>query len=162
MRIRRVLVTSVAAASLSIGALVPVALASATAATTQQDISVAGLPVVNQCNGDNFVLVGGDLHFVLHATENAAGGSLVSGVVNSQDVQGVDAQGNYYREQSVATQGQVFGPLSGEAATGTTAVRMVSQGSAPNLEVYLVFHVTLTPDGYEVSSVENGYATCQG
>jgi hypothetical protein len=150
------------AATLSIGAAAPVALAGATETTIQMDIPLAGTPVTNLCNGDVLTLVRGDLHLAMHIGQNAAGGALVSGAANTQGVEGVDAQGIRYREIGVGTEGQVFTSSGGSAVTGTDDVRLVSQTAAePNLSIRLVFHVTTTPDGTETASVENGSATCQ-
>jgi hypothetical protein len=162
VRIRCVLAAGAAAATMSIGAMAPIALAAATESTTQTNIPLAGLPVTNLCNGDSLVLVSGDLHVAMHIGENAAGGSLISGASNTQDVAGVDAQGIKYREIGTGTEGQVMISNGGEAATGTDDVRLVSQTAAePNLDMRIVFHVTLAPDGTTKSSVETGSATCQ-
>jgi hypothetical protein len=159
---RRAFAAGAAAATLFIGAVAPVAFAAATETTTQLDIPLAGVPVINLCNGDNLVLVSGDIHVVVHFGEDAAGGSLLSGASNIQDAQGADAQGILYREVGAGTEGQFTPAPVGEAGTGTTTLRLVSQTAAePNLAIRLVFHVTITPDGTETSSVETGSATCQ-
>jgi hypothetical protein len=162
MKFRLVFAGGAIAATLSIGAVAPVALAAASETTIQMDFPLAGTAVTNLCNGDELILVRGDLHLAMHIGEDAAGGAMVSGAVNTQGVQGVDAQGIRYRQVGVATEAQVFTPSGTSTVSGTEDVRLVSQTAAEaNLAVRLVFHITTTRDGTETVSVENGSATCQ-
>lgn len=163
MRINPVLAAGAAAATLSIGALAPTALAAATETTTQADFPLAGLTFPNPCAPNDIVtLTSGDFHLAMHIGDPAAGGEVISGVGNLQDVAGVDTQGIKYREIGTGTEGQVMLSNGGEAATTTTSLLLVSQtASDPNVHEYLIFHVTLNPEGYTLSSVETGNATCQ-
>jgi hypothetical protein len=162
VKFRLVFAAGAVAATVSIGAVAPIALAAATETTIQMDVPLAGIPVTNLCNGDELILVSGDLHLAMHIGENAAGGALVSGALNTQGVQGLDAQGIRYREVGVGTEGQVFTPSGGSAVTGTDDVRLVSQTAAePNLALRSVVHVTTTPQGTTTASVVNASATCQ-
>ena len=162
VRVRRVLAAGTAVAILSVGAAAPTALAAATESTTVTDIAIPPFVVTNPCNGDVVTITTGSIHLVLHYGTSAAGGELVSGESNTQDVSGTDAAGINYREIGVGTQAQVFTAPGGEAATGTDDIQLVSQTAAvPNFTERILFHVTINANGTETSSVEDGGATCQ-
>lgn len=162
LRVRRVLAVGTAAAILSVGAAAPTALAAATESTTVTDVPIPPFVVTNPCNGDVVTITTGFIHLVLHYGTSAAGGELVSGESNTQDVSGTDAAGIKYHEIGVGTEAQVFTAPGGEAATGTDNIRLVSQtATVPNFDERILFHVTINADGTETSSVENGGATCQ-
>ena len=157
MRNRRLWLAAIAVVgTLAAGVVAPVASAGI---LTSEDVPFSGLPTVNPCNGEN-VLLSGRLHTFQVFTPNGSGGELITDMGNFQDVHGVGDQGNSY--VSVLTGTSATHVYPGEAATSTGVLSLVSQSSALNYELHVVFHLTVAPDGQFVIEFDNISATCEG
>lgn len=121
----------------------------------QEDVSIQdvyGSGTIDPCNGEPIAWTG-NVHVMAGMTTDAAGGFVIHGVVNFNDVKGVDPTGNQYTIQLNSAQAEVWAPSSpnlGDVAnvyTHTLSLHVISQNGTGNYYDYGVAHFTITPDG---------------
>lgn len=158
---RRKLSAAAAAATVTLGMMAPIA--AADNATSQVDAPFSAATTTNLCNSEN-VVFSGVIHVTSHTTNDLANGDLTTNHANFQNVQGLGDQGNAYRGQTTGTSTFHQDPTNdgGFVDTGSGDLRFESQGSAPNFDAHIVFHVTQTPSGRMTGQVDVVRVTCQG
>ena len=133
----------------------------ATTTTTNEELPISS-SITNTCNGDT-VAFQGTVHVVNTLTTDASGGYHLKTSSNYQDVSGTGTpSGLNYR--IVTTRNDTVND-SDSAQFETTVVQTilaVSQGSAPNLFVHIVLHVTVNANGQTTSTVTQVTAECRG
>ena len=133
----------------------------ATTTTTNEELPISGT-IINTCNGDT-VTYQGTVHVTNTVTTDASGGYHLKTHTNYQDVSGVGAPSliNY----RIVTTTNVTVNDSDSAQFETTliqTIKAVSQGSAPNLFLHFVMHVTVNANGETTSTVVNVNVDCNG
>jgi hypothetical protein len=133
----------------------------ATTTTTNEEIPFTGsLP--NPCNGD-VVTFQGTMHVVNTVTTDAGGGFHLKTHVNYQDVSGTGSPSgaNYnVRTTSNETLNDNDGPQS--ELTVIQTIKLISQGSALNSFLHVVFHITVNANGQTTSTVSETRIECRG
>jgi hypothetical protein len=111
-------------------------------------------------------------------------GEFVSGVVSVKTTihETIDASGGYHFHIHDVFNGRVVGETSGIQYVGpqtdhesfhvssngaledtfTLNFRFISRGSADNIQTYLLFHITITPNGDVTSEIANIRSVCRG
>ena len=133
----------------------------ATTTTTNEEVPVSS-SVVNSCNGD-VVNYQGTLHVTNTFTTDSSGGTHMKTHSNFQDVTGVGTpSGINYRVGTTSneTTNDNDGPQL--EMTVIQIVKVVSQGSAPNLFLHFVLHVTVNANGQTTSTVTEIRSECRG
>lgn len=150
----------------TVGMMLSMLASSASAATiVNQDVPISGV-IFNRCGGVA-VTLSGTMHRAIHKTIND-NTAHISIHINYADVQGTAANGTKYvlnvaalAEVNISLTNGSPGLPSGEG-TFVNHVNLISQGSAPNLDLRLMFRITVNANGdvtvmmYEIS------ANCQG
>jgi len=120
------------------------------------------------CNG-GALAIAGQIHVLAHETVDPTGGVHLVTKSSLSNVTGTSESGTTYRFQLVTV--QPFNDPSGRGASGqqpglefsqVQAQRTITQGSADNLLVTLVSHVTINADGEPTAVVEHVDARCVG
>ncbi len=143
--------------SLTAATLLVIAVKAMAAVVTNVDIPVSGT-VFNPCNGENVSFSGVD-HFTARVTLDGGGG-FHFGAHDNIHVTATGDQGNTYvgnQEDNFETNGRV-----GVEQTFTLSFSETSKGKAPNFDVYILFHITVNPDGTVTAFVNNFRAVCRG
>jgi TRAP-type uncharacterized transport system substrate-binding protein len=133
----------------------------ATTTTTNEELPISG-SVLNICNGDT-VTYQGTVHVVNTVTNDASGGFHLKTHSNYQDVTGTGSpSGLTYRVRTTIneTVNDNDGPQF--ETTVIQTVKLISQGSAPNLFLHVVMHVTINANGQTTSTVNEVTAACRG
>ena len=116
--------------------------------------------VTNACTGD-IISVSGTLHVSLALTDDCAGGFHVKEHSNIQDSSAVGLpSGLNYRW--INTRNFEFNVKKGMETTLTVNSKLISQGSAPDINGRLVAHITINPDGTTTVEFIKGDIDCQG
>jgi hypothetical protein len=85
---------------------------------------------------------------VAHVTEDAAGGLHVHSVINDKGTTAVGlTSGTTYHQLGATTETQNSRGFTPLTITRTNALKLVSEGSAPNLLVQQLFHITFNANG---------------
>lgn len=137
------------------------AIAQSTTVTTNETIPFTG-SITNPCNGD-LVTFQGDMHVTNHMTTDASGGTHLKTHVNFQGVTGTGAPSglNYNVRTTInETVNDNDGPQT--ESTIISSVKLISQGSAPNYFLQIVFHITVNGNGVTTSTVDETKITCRG
>jgi hypothetical protein len=140
------------------GGILGTAVASADGAQVQ-DIPL-NFGLINPCNGE-FVAVTGVEHVVSNTTTTPAGGVELSQQVTWR-LMGTGSLGNSYRSiNNIGAQnhGQT---RKGVTFTFPQTFTLISEGSAPNFTVNVLFHITFNPDGTVTAFVNTFSASCRG
>ena len=125
-----------------------------------QDIPISFIDY-SQCTGE-YIFFSGTLHVVYRETVDGSGGLHVGVHENYSDVPGVGlTSGAVYH--AAGTLNEQFNFNSGGATTVTEGehVSYVTSGGGNNLEVHLLFHLTINPDGTLTSYVDTFSIRCQ-
>lgn len=118
---------------------------------------------VNPCTDEDLVHTAGHLHIKMSYTENA---NRISGKVHFQPMGaklvGVDT-GNEYVGNGMSKE-SFSAPVDDQGAATTTFVnnfRVIGKGSAPNLLIHQVGHVTFNANGTVTANVTNSSVECR-
>ena len=133
----------------------------ATTTTTNEELPISS-SIANTCNGDT-VTFQGTVHVVNTVTVDSSGGFHLKTHSNYQDVSGTGTpSGVNYR--IVTTTNETINDNDGPQfeMTVVQTVKAVSQGSAPNLFLHVVMHVTINANGETTSTVDEVTAECRG
>lgn len=133
----------------------------ATTTTTNENIPFTST-LFNPCNGDQ-VTFQGTMHVTNTMTTDSSGGTHLKTHVNYQDVSGTGApSGLNYRVGTTTneTTNDNDGPQT--ETTIISTVKLISQGSALNYFLRLVFHVTVNANGETTSTVTESQLECRG
>ncbi len=116
------------------------------AVVLNEQIPIVGLEIYDPCTGED-VVVDTTAHVVISETDDGAGGTHLSGHLNLQDGSafGEDTDNKYQPQANVNF--EVNMPKGANEATATVNLKLISQGSAPNLNGHLNAHITMNPDG---------------
>ena len=136
--------------------------ASAEASTTTINEVVPFSSVFDDpCTGEPVTLTG-NLHVLIHITQNAAGGFEAKEHFQPQGVTGVGASGTEYQGTGV-TQDETSTNSEGQfESTFINNFRIISHGSSANFTVHDTVHVTFNANGDLTATVANGSVECQG
>ena len=157
----RLRVALISATLLVLAAAGSPAFGQATTTTTNEELPISGT-VANNCNGDT-VAYQGTVHVTNTLTTDSSGGVHLKTHSNFQDVSGVGVpSGLSYRV--VTTRNETVND-SDSAQFETTVIqtiKAISQGSAPNLFIHIVMHVTVNANGQTTSTVQETSIECRG
>ena len=132
------------------------------ASTTTNETIPFTNTVLNPCTADQ-VTFQGNMHVTNTFTTDASGGTHLKMHVNYQNVSGMGTpSGLSYnvRTTTNATENDNDGQQS--EMTIITTIKLISQGSAPNYFLHLVFHVTVNGNGQTTSTVTESRMECRG
>ena len=133
----------------------------ATTTTTNEEVPVSS-SVVNTCNGD-VVAFQGTLHVTNTLTTDSGGGFHMKTHSNFQDVSGVGApSGVNYRIGTTNNETTNDNDTPQFEMTVIQTVKVISQGSTPNLFLQFVLHVTVNANGQTTSTVNEIRSECRG
>lgn len=133
----------------------------ATTTTTNETVPFTST-LLNPCNADQ-VTFQGNMHVTNSYTTDSGGGTHLKTHVNYQNVSGTGTPSglNYnVRTTTNETTNDNNGPQS--ETTIITTIKLISQGSAPNYFLHLVFHVTVNGNGNTTSTVTESRIECRG
>ncbi|HJQ30973.1 MAG TPA: hypothetical protein VJ866_02270 [Pyrinomonadaceae bacterium] len=133
----------------------------ATTTTTNEELPISS-SIANTCNGDT-VLFQGTVHVVNTLTVDSSGGYHLKTHSNYQDVSGTGTpSGLTYNVRTTTNETVNDNDNPQFETTVIQTVKAVSQGSAPNLFVHVVMHVTVNANGQTTSTVTEVTAECRG
>jgi hypothetical protein len=138
-------------------ALLLVAVNAAASVIVNVDIPISGA-VINPCNGETVTVSGVD-HFTIHLTFDGAGGFHADSHSNIH-ITGTGSLGNSY-EGNEEINNPFIAKVGFESTFGLTFSE-ISKGSAPNLEVHILQHITINPNGTVTVFFSNFTANCRG
>jgi hypothetical protein len=153
---RMVLVGIILAATVVLGVGVPVASASAFV----QDVPYNVNGILNPCNGE-VVAVTGVEHVVMNTTPTPAGGLEVSDQVIIRGMGSGDLGNTYtlHNNSGVQEHFQVSGATT---FTFPQTFTLISEGSAPNFTIHVMFHATVNPAGTVTAFIDTFTTVCEG
>lgn len=137
------------------------ALGQATTTTTNEELPATGNQP-NPCNGD-VVTFQGTMHVVNTVTTDSSGGFHLKTHVNYQDVTGTGTpSGVTYNVRT--TTNETLNDNDGPQFETTViqTIKLISQGSALNSFLHVVFHVTVNANGQTTSTVDEMRIECRG
>jgi hypothetical protein len=126
-----------------------------------------GATFVNACTGE-LIEISGTVQERFHATFDPQGGTHTGTTITVSDVKGVGldtgttyvATGVFLAQTNIHQHG--FVTTSVNFPQFSSAVNLISQGSADNLIAHLLFHETLRLDGGPVVIVDEARSECLG
>jgi hypothetical protein len=143
-------------------AAVSAAGASAAATTTTINEVVPFSTVFdNPCTGEPVTLTG-NLHVLIHITDNGAGGFVAKEHFQPQGVTGVGATGTEYQGTGVTQDETASNPGPQFEMTFINNFRIISHGPSPNFAAHDTVHVTFNNNGDLTATVVNSSVECQG
>ena len=153
-------------ASVLVAATAALAVPSAAAAATVTR-SEFGATFVNACTGE-LIEISGTVQERFHATFDPQGGTHTGTTFTVSDVKGVGldtgttyvATGVFLAQTNIHQHG--FATTSVNFPHFSSAVNLISQGSADNLIAHLLFHGTLRLEGGPVVIVDEARSECLG
>jgi hypothetical protein len=133
-------------------------LPAAAATFINTDIPISGtLP--NPCNGENVTLSGVE-HLQASVTSTSDPATFHLDVHENFHVAGFGDQGNTYVAN--AEDSSELNAIVNVEATFSQKLSVISQGSAPNFEMYAIVHLTIHPGFIITGFVDNETSTCLG
>lgn len=133
----------------------------ATTVTTNETIPFTST-LTNTCNGDQ-VTFQGNMHVTNHTTADASGGFHLRTHTNYQDVTGTGApSGLNYRVGTTSNQTTNDPDGAQSEMTVIQTIKLISQGSALNYFIRVVFHITINANGETTSIVNETSIECRG
>ena len=147
-------------AALTAAALTASAFANATTTTINTVVPFSSV-FPNPCTGEDVTLTG-NLHVLVHMTENAAGGSEAKVHSQPQGVTGVGTSGTEYQGTGVTQAQTTDNPGPQFETTFINNFRIISHGTSSNFTVHDTVHLTFNNNGDLTATVSNGSADCQG
>jgi hypothetical protein len=152
----------VAATALAVTVTVPSAAAAATVTRSE-----FGATLVNACTGE-LIEISGTIQTRFQATFDPHGGTHTGTTITVSDVKGVGletgttyvATGVFLAQTNIHQDG--FETTRVNFPQFSSAVNLISQGSADNLIAHLLFHETLRLDGGPVVIVDQARSECLG
>ena len=148
---------SVVVYSLAMTALLLIAVTVMAAIVMNVDIPISGA-MLNPCNGETLTYSGVD-HSTARVVFDGAGGFHMTAHDNIH-LTATGDQGNSYEGNQEDTN-EVNGRV-GVENTFVLTLSAISKGSAPNVEMHLLVHVTVNANGTVTSSVDHPAANCRG
>jgi hypothetical protein len=146
-------------------ALVGVALgpAAARASTVvNATFHVPGTVPINPCFPGDILNLSGDIHVVITATANQAGGYSVDDHLNSL-MSGVSiTTQTKYTNSETHDQSWYTGTVFPAIHTETHDFTLISAAATPNYVMHLTLHTTVTPAGVPAATVDNYHMDCTG
>lgn len=133
----------------------------ATTTTTNETVPFTST-LLNPCTADQ-VTFQGNIHVTNHMTIDSGGGTHLKTHINFQNVSGTGIpSGRNYTFRT--TRNEVINDNDGpqSEATIVTTARIISQGSALNYFMHMVFHVTVNGNGQTTSTVTESRIECRG
>jgi hypothetical protein len=127
------------------------------ATVTNITVPISGT-VSNACNGE-MLTFSGELHLTSRVTLDSSGGFHLGAHVNIH-VTATGDQGNTY-EGNQEDNSELNGRIGVEQIE-TITISIISKGSAPNVVIHAVFHITVRPDGTVTAFVDHLTAECRG
>ena len=157
---------ALALAATVLAVVVPSAAGQATVTSTVTN-SGFGATFLNACT-DELIEISGTVQTRFHATFDPQGGTHTGTTITVSDVKGVGletgteyvATGVFLSETNIQQGG--FETTRVNFPQFSYAVNLISQGSADNLIVHLLFHETLRLDGGPVVIVDEARSECLG
>lgn len=145
-------------------AVLAVPSAAAAATVTRSEF---GATFVNACTGE-LIEISGTVQERFHATFDPQGGTHTGTTITVSDVKGVGldtgttyvATGVFLAQTNIHQHGFVTTRVN--FPQFSSAVNLISQGSADNLIAHLLFHETLRLDGGPVVIVDDARSECLG
>ena len=133
----------------------------ASTTTTNETIPFTST-VLNPCTSDQ-VTFQGNMHVTNTLTTDSNGGTHLKTHVNYQNVSGTGTpSGLNYNVRTTSSETTNDNDGQQSEATIISTVRLISQGSAPNYFLHLVFHVTVNGNGETTSTVTESRIECRG
>ena len=125
------------------------------------DIPISGITLPNPCNGENVTLSGVE-HLQASVTRVSSGPATFHLDIHENFyLAGFGDQGNTY----VANAGDRFelNAIPNLETTSQQKFTEISQGSAPNFEMYAILHLTFQPADFTITGVVDTFtSTCLG
>jgi hypothetical protein len=113
------------------------------------------------CTGE-LVTLTGNLHVLVHVTENAGGGTEMKAHFQPQGITGVGESGTMYQGTGVT---QTMTENSAGPQVSSTLInnfRIISHGPSDNFTVHLTVHVTVNGNGELTAEVVDTRTECAG
>jgi hypothetical protein len=134
---------------------------SASAAVVQNERVPLDMTIFNQCTGDTIRFTG-TIHFLAAATADGNGGFHIHFDDNVSGVTGVGVPSGptYHGVGGDWFEANVRPPFP-VVVTRTDVFGLISTGSAPNLMIKAVFHITINANGTMTSQVDKFSFTCR-
>jgi hypothetical protein len=99
---------------------------------------------------------------IAHVTEDAAGGLHVHSVINDKGTTALGlTSGTTYHQVGATTETQNSSGIAPLTITRFNALNLVSEGSAPNLLVQQLFHITVNANGVVTVFMDVSSIVCQ-
>lgn len=149
-----------AALSLTLAFAYTPAFAQASTTTTNEEIEfTSSLP--NPCNGD-VVTFQGTMHVTNSVTTDANGGFHLKTHVNYQGVSGTGSPSGINYNVRTSTNETLNDNDAGQFETTVIqTIKLISQGSAQNYFIHIVFHITVNAAGETTSEVTETRIECR-
>ena len=113
------------------------------------------------CTGEPVTLTG-NLHVLIHITQNAAGGFEAKEHFQPQGIAGVGASGTEYQGTGVTQDATEDSPGPQFDSTFINNFRIISHGTSSNYTAHDTVHVTFNANGDLTAVVANDSVECQG
>jgi hypothetical protein len=157
----------IALAALAVATMVPMGTASAAGADGSTQLvrqQVVGMTFLNPCTAEYITITGGTLQFLIRMSQDAAGGrhavihGSAQGVVATGEITGDTYRlaGDFWIEENASGGGF---PL---VVQMVEVHDVLSEGSADNLIIRLVSHLTVNADGTVTALVDSVRTECRG
>jgi hypothetical protein len=132
--------------------------ASAATTTTKTPLVEAAY----SCFNGQIITLSGVVHETVTVQATPSGNLNLVDNLNYSDVKGTDMStpANSYVAHQTENYGIHIVTRDGATVTFPVSIGMVSTGSAPNLRLHALFHITVTPDGTTTSSFSDFTTTC--
>jgi hypothetical protein len=150
-------VAAVCSMTIAGASFAPNASADQTISSTQNIPFNTGL--FNPCNGQ-IVSLAGFLHVTINATQTPSGTLNATVHVDWSDVKGTDPLGNTYVIHNADNDSVHFSGQGGVTQTASQQAGLVTTGSAQNLTMDTLFHITINPNGSFTAFVDTVTSTC--
>lgn len=89
----------------------------------------------------------GNLHSTMEWTNSRDGGTHAVVHVNAQNLTGIGSDGTQYQLPQNSAQETNVAIGTGQETTSVANLRVVSQGAAPNFEMLITLHLTVSASG---------------
>ncbi len=130
--------------------------------TVNITLSVPATVIQNPCSPEAVVL-SGDLHLVIHVTEDNRGGYHMEVETNTEGLSGTGlTTGVSYRASETTGDSWYAGVPFPSVYTSTKDTELLSQGDTDNFLMHFDLHVTVNADGVLSALVDNLRAGCYG
>jgi hypothetical protein len=129
---------------------------------TNTTIHVPASVQTNPCFAADVINLSGDIHIVITATADSAGGYRVDNHLNSQ-LSGVSiTTGTKYVNSEDQNEEWYARPPFPSIHSHTYDFQLLSQGDTPNYVLHMAMHETVNANGVPTATVDNFSMDCQG